>query len=81
MTTTIQALFDGQVFRPTTPCALKPNTSVKLTVETDGAIEAAGGKPQSFLETARNLRLVGPKDFSTNLHHYLYGEGSRSDAG
>jgi predicted DNA-binding antitoxin AbrB/MazE fold protein len=33
MPTTIDAMFDGEVFRPSQPVELKPNTPVKLTVE------------------------------------------------
>ena len=71
MAATIEATFDGAVFRPLGPVALAPNTQVRLTVEPlpDG-LKKAG----SFLGTARALNLEGPPDWSANLDKYLYGE-------
>jgi predicted DNA-binding antitoxin AbrB/MazE fold protein len=68
---TIEALFDGAVFRPVEPLTLKPNTRVLIVIETtpptiDSAI--------SFLRTARSLNLDGPPDWSANLENYLYGD-------
>ena len=59
MATTIEATFDGEVFRPTGPIALPPNTSVRLINE------PLPGPPVSFLRTAQALRLwkglrIGP---------------------
>jgi predicted DNA-binding antitoxin AbrB/MazE fold protein len=70
MTKTIDALFDGAVFRPTEPIALAPNTRVRMTIETIPSPEEAAG---SFLRTARTLNLDGPPDWSANLDEYLYG--------
>ncbi len=70
MATTIEATFDGQVFRPTGPVFLPPNTTVRITVE------PLPGKPASFLRTARSLNLEGPPDWATNLDAYLHGEGT-----
>jgi len=79
MSTVIEATFDGQVFRPTQPVPLEPNTSVKLTVEAAlPPIEAEGvkkGKPYSFFDIARSIRIEeGPPDWSANIDKYLYGE-------
>lgn len=74
MSTTIDATFDGDVFRPTGPVPLSPNTQVRLTVET---MPPAIGQPSSFLQTARELNLQGPPDWATNLDDYLYGKESR----
>ena len=71
MSTTVDATFDGHVFRPVNPVELKPNTSVRLTVET--LVEPAP-KTASFLQVARSLNLEGPADWSANLDKYLYGE-------
>ncbi len=71
MSTTIEATFDGHVFRPTGPVSLLPNTPVRLTVET---VPAAPGPPMSFLRTARALHLQGPPDWASNLDEYLYGK-------
>ena len=70
MTKTIEAIFDGTVFRPETVVKLEPNTRVEITIKTKVVTEE---KPKSFLRVARSLRLEGPKDFSENLDNYLYG--------
>ncbi|HEY3393699.1 MAG TPA: antitoxin family protein [Lacipirellulaceae bacterium] len=71
MSTTIEATYDGSVFRPTQPVFLTPNTTVRLTVET---LATTAGPPTSFLQTARALNLQGPPDWASNLDEYLYGE-------
>jgi len=71
MSTTIEATFDGNVFRPTGPVPLSPNTPVRLTVET---LPAKVSSPTSFLQTARSLDLQGPPDWASNLDDYLYGK-------
>ena len=70
MTKTIEALFDGVTLRPDEPLELPPNTRVRLTIESVTTAGTAG----SFLRTARNLGLSGPRDWSTNLQAYLYGQ-------
>ena len=81
MTTTIEATFDGEVFRPTQPVALEPNTPVTLTVETAAPPKAADaatmktGKPYAFFDVARSLQINdGPPDWSANIDKYLYGD-------
>jgi hypothetical protein len=69
--TTIEATFDGTVFRPTQAVSLPPNTQVRLTIE---PLPPENAKPASFLETARSLGLEGPPDWASNLDKYLYGE-------
>jgi hypothetical protein len=64
MTTTIEATFDGTVFRPTKPISLEPNTPVLLTVET---IPVKPSGEYSFLRIARSLHLQGPPDWASNL--------------
>jgi hypothetical protein len=76
MSTTIDATFDGDVFRPVGPVPLSPNTPVRLTVET----VPVSRPPASFLATARALHLQGPPDWASNLDAYLYdqeAEGGR----
>jgi hypothetical protein len=67
MTTTIEAMFDGEVLRPATPLPLRPNTRVTLTVEAPEAATAT----ESFLDTALSMRLEGPPDWSENVDKYL----------
>jgi len=70
MVKTIEAMFDGAVFRPVEPIKLEPNSRVRLTVETP---VPPTQETASFLQTALALNLEGPVDWSANLHHYLYG--------
>jgi len=77
MVKTIEAVFDGTVFRPMESVALAPNTRVRVTIET---LLPAEGEAPSFLRTARALRLEGPPDWSANIDEYLYG-GDPSHAG
>ena len=74
MATTIEATFDGSVFRPSKPISLEPNTPVLLTVE---AISDKTSTPTSFLRITRELNLQGPPDWASNLDKYLYSEESR----
>jgi predicted DNA-binding antitoxin AbrB/MazE fold protein len=67
---TIEAIYDGAVFRPTVPVTLKPNTRVRVTVRTEEDTTARG---VSFLDTASALKLEGPEDWSANIEDYLYG--------
>ncbi|MEA2236046.1 MAG: hypothetical protein QOC81_770 [Thermoanaerobaculia bacterium] len=68
MTTTIEAVFDGQVLRPDQPLNLEPNTRVTLVVTTPDLSE----RSESFLDTAMSMNLEGPEDWSENLDRYLY---------
>ena len=68
MATTIEATYDGQVFRPAGPVALPLNTTVRITVE------PISDRPASFLRTARSLNLEGPPDWVTNLEDDVDGE-------
>ena len=67
MTLTIEAIYDGKVFLPVIPIAIKPDTRVRISVT------ACDTKPESFLNTARSLQLDGPPDWSEKLNEYLYG--------
>jgi predicted DNA-binding antitoxin AbrB/MazE fold protein len=68
MTTTIEAVFDGEVLRPDRPLNLEPNTRVTLVVTTPELLEPS----ESFLDTAMSINLEGPADWSENLDRYLY---------
>ena len=67
LTTTVQAVFDGEVLRPETPLALKANTRVIVTVRALPLSETQ----ESFLDTALSLELQGPADWSENVDKYL----------
>ena len=68
MTTTIEAVFDGEVLRPDHPLDLEPNTRVTLVVTAPDASEPSG----NFLDTAISIHLDGPADWSENVDRYLY---------
>lgn len=70
MSQTLDATFDGSVFRPDQPIELEPNTRVRITIEPTSTSE---GNSVSFLRVARSLNLDGPPDWSSRLDEYLYG--------
>jgi len=76
MSQTLEATFDGEVFRPAEAVELQPDTRVQLVVTVKGASEM---EKRSFLRTARSLRLEGPKDWSARLDDYLYRGESLDD--
>ena len=72
MSTTIQATFDGQVFRPSIPVNLEPNTAVEMTFTTVKPEKT--GEPYSFIDVALSMDLKGPPDWSENVDKYLHDE-------
>ncbi len=68
MTLTIEAIYDGKVFLPVHPLALKPNTHVQLSIKMQES------EALSFLDVAQSLELDGPPDWSSKLDEYLYGD-------
>ena len=74
---TIDAVYDGQVIRPDLPLELEPNTRIRITVTT---LKPGRAKKNSFLATARALKLKGPTDLAENLDQYLYGGKSIHEA-
>lgn len=69
MAQTIEAVFDGKSFFPSAPILLKPNTRVKIIIE---SFPSDKDESASFLQTAKSLNLDGPADWSENLDAYLY---------
>jgi hypothetical protein len=76
MSQTLEATFDGSVFRPDQPIKLEPNTRVRITIE---PTTTSKKQPQSFLEVAQSLNLEGPPDWSSRLDDYLYGGNGTAD--
>ncbi len=76
MSQTLEATFDGQVFRPVETVELQPDTRVQLIVTVKTSSEE---KPKSFLRTARSLKLQGPEDWSSRIDDYLYGGANIDD--
>ena len=77
MDKTIEATFDGEVFRPNEPVDLKPNTKLRLELSVKKSKKS--GKPHSFLDYAMSIDLGLPSDYSANIDDYLYGGKSLSD--
>lgn len=75
MAESIEATYDGSVFRPLGPVELAPNTTVRLIVE---SLPTVRDQSTSFLQTARSLNLQGPADWSANLDKYLYDQETKS---
>jgi predicted DNA-binding antitoxin AbrB/MazE fold protein len=74
MSQTLDAVFDGSVFRPDQPIELEPNTRVRITIEPAPTLAQ---EPESFLRVAQSLNLDGPPDWSSRLDEYLYsGNGT-----
>ena len=71
MTRTIDAIYDGQVLRPDEQLNLRPNTRVRITIDSP---DIEDSKTMSFLATARQLNLDGPTDWSERIEDYLYGK-------
>lgn len=76
MSQTLEATFDGKVFRPVQTVELQPDTRVSLVVTVKSAPKRSS---TSFLRTARSLKLKGPKDFSSRIDDYLSGEAKLDD--
>jgi predicted DNA-binding antitoxin AbrB/MazE fold protein len=74
MSKTLEAIFDGEVLRPSEPLELAPDTRVRITIETADDDQPP---PASFLQTARSLKLDAPPDWSANLEEYLYSRESQ----
>lgn len=72
----IDAIFDGNVLRPAEPLEIAPNTRVRITVDVP---ETKSNRDSSFLDTAQELNLDGPADWSENIDSYLY-RGPTADA-
>ena len=68
MSQTVEATFDGSVFRPHEPIKLEPNTRVRITIEPADC----AALQEAFLEVAQSLNLEGPPDWSSRVDEHLY---------
>lgn len=71
MDKTVDATFDGEVFRPDEPVDLQPNTKVTLRLSVKNKMKS--GKPYAFLDLALGANLDLPADYASNIDEYLYG--------
>jgi hypothetical protein len=72
---TIEAVFDGEVFRPDTKPDLEPNKRYTLTVEEPKAEEHADNAWAYLRSIAGTVEM--PEDWSAEHDHYLYGGPKR----
>ena len=67
MTQTLEAIYDGVVFRPDKPVKIKPNTRVQIVVKIED------GSNETVADVASHLFGVidaeAPSDLSTNKRH------------
>ncbi|MCP3956631.1 MAG: antitoxin family protein [bacterium] len=78
MTKTIQAVFDGEALRPTSPVDLEPNTSYRISIELPA--EKAAEAPGAWAELEALAGSVeAPEDWAREHDHYLYGSPKRSE--
>ncbi|MGI0483001.1 antitoxin AF2212-like protein [Geminocystis sp. CENA526] len=66
----IKAIFNGEVFEPSSPVNFKLNTEVEITIEQEN--QENDELTYTFLKTAKNLSIDAPADFSENIDSYLY---------
>ncbi len=72
MTKTIEAVFDGEALRPTSPLDLEPNTSYRISIELPSSPDVEAPDAWDELE-ARAGSVEAPSDWAREHDHYLYG--------
>ncbi len=78
MTKTINAVFDGETLRPTSPLDLEPHASYRISIELPSppSGEAAGAWDE--LESLAGS-VDAPRDWAREHDHYLYGAPKRAE--
>ncbi len=77
MSQTLEAIFDGVVFRPDKPVELQPNTRVQIVVTAKSTTEKKSQTlgeliDDCFKDVPSEVMDKLPEDASLNLDHYLY---------
>jgi len=67
MNRTIEAIFDGMIFRPLEPLELPPNTRVQLTISTENPADEL-----FTLAADSETSTEPPEDTSEDLNKYIY---------
>jgi hypothetical protein len=75
MTKKIEALFDGEVLRPEGEIDLKPNVRYMLIVKQ--VVQQKEGRNVWEVLQELNGVIKGPRDWSVEHDHYLYGTPKR----
>jgi 3-methyladenine DNA glycosylase AlkD len=76
MLQTIDAVFDGEVFRPEHAMTLVPHRRYRITVE--DIAEAESPNAWDVLDTLAGT-VVAPEDWAADNDRYLYGTPKRQD--
>ena len=87
MTTTIRAVFDGEVLRPEEPLPLRPATTHVITVEREAPAaagagleaEAESGEPSVLAEIGRPAADTGIEDPAARGAWYVHGHVADDD--
>jgi hypothetical protein len=74
---TLEAIFDGSVFRPETTPKLPPNTRCTIIVE-DIVGDKQQGDAWSVLDALAGT-VEAPEDWASEHDHYLYGSKRREE--
>ena len=76
MTKTIEAVFDGEILRPTSPLDLEPHTRYRISIELPAPQTAKEPDAWDELE-ALTGSVEAPSDWAQQHDHYLYGTPKR----
>jgi predicted DNA-binding antitoxin AbrB/MazE fold protein len=77
--TTIHAIYEGGVFRPTNPVDLPERAEVQLAlISAEEQRDQAAGRPSALQRLARVVQQQPggsdrPRDYAAQVDHYLYG--------
>lgn len=78
MTTTVRAVFDGEVLRPEETVGLERNTIYIVTIEREAAApEGAGGETYPLTEIGRLSTDMGVTDLAAHHDRYTHGHAIR----
>lgn len=75
MARTVTVIFDGEVFRPTEPVDLPPDTVYSIQVDQADGSMAPHRPLLKYLALAQDVDL--PPDFAAQVDHYLRGTPKR----
>lgn len=76
MSQTVTVVFDGQVLRPESPIALKPNQRYVITIQPEPVDEPLNDGWDEIAALAGTVE--APEDWAAEHDHYLYGTPKRS---
>lgn len=76
MKRTIEAVYDGEVFRPREPVDLEPELMYRITVEPSPTSKRTG-TPRSVRRALERAADLGVADLAEQHDHYLHGTPKR----